>query len=487
MVKTRRKTYSDSPATTAGDGTTNLSNDITEGASIRDGANKPSSSSEMAISTRQHDFSASSWWLVDTEHNSTTRQGATPLVKRCMRVYAWDVSKARKVLAAYRQFLFLKKYYEDWDATQLSPSHLVDQMWHQHILDVENYYHDMILLCGHVIGHNPDGASDIEKKRARDEKTRKGLIEHFDGDVDGEIWVIQDKKRHEDNRTTAALNNLSSIPLNIIAENSYVTVNLSYWRGYFKPETKSYLVKISSPLNECFEDFSRYVLGRETYVDLELHGFKYKDKYYYTSKWVDGSDSPESLGFEPFETIEASFEVSKARVDVYFGQNDEHSRYTVKLDDRLSTCLTEFAQSRGHSTDGYDFTHIGANIDFQYDTPNTLGRLGFSPDGSRSYNSSLRILAVHSTDLAADKEAAGNARITIRIRDQYGEGTFFRVRRWVRMGVLFRQYCERKGRLCPTSHRFLLDGDRVSENASIYVLELQDQDQIDAVHEQCGC
>lgn len=403
-----------------------------------------------------------------------------------MRVYRWDLSKARKVLKAYRQFLFLKKHCEDWDATQLSPSHLVDQMWHQHILDVENYYHDMMLLCGHVIGHNPDGALDNEGKRARDETTRKSLIEHFDGNVDGEIWGIEGKESYEDNGTRAGSNNLNDIPLNVIAANSYVTVKISYWRGYFKPETKSYQVKVSSPLQECFEDFSQYV-QRMTGggVDSELHGFKYKDTYY-MSRWVDGSAIPESLGIEPFGTIEASFEVSKARVDVYFGQNGAHTTYTVKIQDRVSACLKEIAQSRGHSIDGYHFTHIGASIDVKYDTPNTLGRLGFSPDGQRSYNSSLRILAVHHNDLAADKEAAGNNSITIRIKDQSGEETFFRVKRWVRMGTLFRQYSERKG-VCPTSLRFLLDGDGLADYVSLFTLGLQDQDQIDAVLEQIGC
>jgi len=68
-----------------------------------------------------------------------------------MRVYNWSLEKTRKVLTAYRQFLTLKKEHKDWDATILSPSYLVDQMWHQHILDVVNYTHNMMLLCGHVV------------------------------------------------------------------------------------------------------------------------------------------------------------------------------------------------------------------------------------------------------------------------------------------------------------------------------------------------
>ena len=128
---------------------------------------------DISLSPREHEFSSTSWWLVDVESNDVITQGATPLVKRCMRVYNWDLAKARRVLNAYRQFLLLKKCHEDWDATQLSPSHLVDQMWHQHILDVTNYCHDMMLLCGHAVDHNPDGALDV----------REGITRSFTGQL----------------------------------------------------------------------------------------------------------------------------------------------------------------------------------------------------------------------------------------------------------------------------------------------------------------
>ena len=117
-------------------------------------------SNDILIPSRADDFSNRTWWMVDMhkddDEESSTTQGATALVKRCMRVYNWSLEKTRKVLTAYRQFLTLKKEHKDWNATILSPSYLVDQMWHQHILDVVNYTHDMMLLCGHVVGHNPD-------------------------------------------------------------------------------------------------------------------------------------------------------------------------------------------------------------------------------------------------------------------------------------------------------------------------------------------
>ena len=92
---------------------------------------------------------------------------------------------------AYKQFLELKKEFQDWDATILSPSGFVDKMWHQHILDVNNYSHDMMLLCGHVVGHNPDGALDTAAKTARTKTTRKALRQRY---------VAGKRKRRLDNR-----------------------------------------------------------------------------------------------------------------------------------------------------------------------------------------------------------------------------------------------------------------------------------------------
>ena len=142
----------------------------------------------ILVPPREDDFNEKTWWMVDlTPIGSSSPQGASALVKRCMRTYSWDETRARKVLASYRQFIVLKKNLQDWDAEVLSPCYLVDQMWHCHILDVVNYCHDMMLLCGHVVGHNPDGAFDAVGKQKRDDTTRASLEEHF-GSYDEEVW-----------------------------------------------------------------------------------------------------------------------------------------------------------------------------------------------------------------------------------------------------------------------------------------------------------
>jgi len=142
----------------------------------------------ILVPPRDDDFNEKTWWMVDLAPvEEASLQGASALVKRCMRTYSWDEAKARKVLASYRQFIVLKKNLQDWNAEVLSPCYLVDQMWHCHILDVVNYCHDMMLLCGHVVGHNPDGALDAAAKQKRDDTTRASLQKHF-GSYDEEVW-----------------------------------------------------------------------------------------------------------------------------------------------------------------------------------------------------------------------------------------------------------------------------------------------------------
>ncbi|EGG23760.1 hypothetical protein DFA_05895 [Cavenderia fasciculata] len=52
----------------------------------------------------------------------------------------------------YLKFITLKVLDQDWDATKLSPSPLIDQMWHIHILETKSYQ-DMCNKFGRMIHH----------------------------------------------------------------------------------------------------------------------------------------------------------------------------------------------------------------------------------------------------------------------------------------------------------------------------------------------
>eukprot|EP00934_Nitzschia_sp_Nitz4_P003439 Nitzschia sp. Nitz4//scaffold30_size153850//64150//64552//NITZ4_002774-RA/size153850-augustus-gene-0.59-mRNA-1//1//CDS//3329547250//3429//frame0 len=78
-----------------------------------------------------------------------------------------------------------------------------------------------------------------------------------------------------------------------------------------------------------------------------------------------------------------------------------------------------------------------------------------------------------------------NEPITIRVRDQTGEETFFKIKKTTKMSKVFDTYAQRKG-VQSASLRFLLDGERIEPDSTPKMLELDDQDQIDCLLQQTG-
>mmetsp|Transcript_19376 Transcript_19376/g.26598 ORF Transcript_19376/g.26598 Transcript_19376/m.26598 type:complete len:98 (+) Transcript_19376:129-422(+) len=83
------------------------------------------------------------------------------------------------------------------------------------------------------------------------------------------------------------------------------------------------------------------------------------------------------------------------------------------------------------------------------------------------------------------KPEGGNEPITIRVRDQTGEETYFKIKKTTKMSKVFETYASRKG-VQSSSLRFLLDGERIQGDQTPKQLELDDQDQIDCMLEQTG-
>merc|ERR1719331_2904802 len=103
-------------------------------------------------------------------------------------------------------------------------------------------------------------------------------------------------------------------------------------------------------------------------------------------------------------------------------------------------------------------------------------------------NCSLHRKKFNSLIMSGDEGKApegGSEPITIRVRDQTGEKTFFKIKKTTKMSKVFNTYAQRKG-VQLSSLRFLLDGERIEENATPKQLELDDQDQIDCMLEQSG-
>jgi small ubiquitin-related modifier len=85
-----------------------------------------------------------------------------------------------------------------------------------------------------------------------------------------------------------------------------------------------------------------------------------------------------------------------------------------------------------------------------------------------------------------DSKAGGDdAAITISVKGQDGEATQFKVKKSTKLQKVFDAYIARKG-VNPGSVRFLFDGQAVQGSSTPKMLEMNDEDQIDAVLQQVG-
>ncbi|CAM9561094.1 unnamed protein product [Ectocarpus sp. 12 AP-2014] len=75
--------------------------------------------------------------------------------------------------------------------------------------------------------------------------------------------------------------------------------------------------------------------------------------------------------------------------------------------------------------------------------------------------------------------------LTIIVRDQTGEDTYFKVRSTVAMSKIKHTYCSRKG-VSTGAMAFLLDGHRVEDDETPASLELEDEDHMFAILNQSG-
>ena len=91
-----------------------------------------------------------------------------------------------------------------------------------------------------------------------------------------------------------------------------------------------------------------------------------------------------------------------------------------------------------------------------------------------------------SEDKKPEKKEGGEGSLNIRIRDQTGEETFFKVKRTTKMEKVFNTYAQRKG-VNQSALRFLWNAERISDDATPASLDLEDQDFVECFFELAGC
>lgn len=75
--------------------------------------------------------------------------------------------------------------------------------------------------------------------------------------------------------------------------------------------------------------------------------------------------------------------------------------------------------------------------------------------------------------------------ITLKVKSQDGNEVFFKIKRGTQLKKLMEAYCSRNGVNISTV-RFLFDGQRIQETNTPNDLNLEENDQIDAMVEQTG-
>ena len=110
------------------------------------------------------------------------------LSNRLRRAHGWSEAFTNAALEGYREFMKLKILQEDWDADKLSPSLIIDQVWHAHIFDTKSYARACDAYAGHMIHHNPDGGLNQEERSERIKITKATLIGLCGNKFDKEVW-----------------------------------------------------------------------------------------------------------------------------------------------------------------------------------------------------------------------------------------------------------------------------------------------------------
>ena len=83
------------------------------------------------------------------------------------------------------------------------------------------------------------------------------------------------------------------------------------------------------------------------------------------------------------------------------------------------------------------------------------------------------------------EEAPPDNTVTLRVKDQHGDEMFFKVKKETKMLKIMDAYAQRKG-ISKQSLRFTMDGDRINDEDTPKMLELEENDQIDVMLETVG-
>lgn len=115
------------------------------------------------------------------------KPGAKALARR-MWQGGWSAQFAIEAVIEYYRFLELKVAVRDHDAIRLSPSALLDQVWHVHLLNTKDYQADMKAFGCEFLHHSTDKAFDGDVKVHRRENTALAYEARFQSPPPEKFW-----------------------------------------------------------------------------------------------------------------------------------------------------------------------------------------------------------------------------------------------------------------------------------------------------------
>ncbi|KAJ3037585.1 hypothetical protein HDV00_001472 [Rhizophlyctis rosea] len=106
------------------------------------------------------------------------------------RIKRSDSNAPSRFIHEYKCFLVLKTQLQDTDAKFLSASPLIDECWHQHILDTRAYQ-QFLRDIDMDIHHDPDGGEDEAAREKRRTMMLAAYELHFGEKPPLDIWNMK--------------------------------------------------------------------------------------------------------------------------------------------------------------------------------------------------------------------------------------------------------------------------------------------------------
>ena len=131
------------------------------------------------------------------------------LVRALQAEYGWTSQFALEGIQECQHFFHVKARVNDWDGAKLSPSFMIDQVWHVWILHTKLYMEYCDATFGHIMHHDASKAfCTTDAKAARYAETRRQYAVFLHSEPKGPYWpeaYEQEAPMHETSVNTAII------------------------------------------------------------------------------------------------------------------------------------------------------------------------------------------------------------------------------------------------------------------------------------------